>query len=78
MVVGGGTIGDDKVVHLEPVVPVAIRRLPASQLGVRPQPEDCALFLHTSGTTGRPKGSLIHRSIDQMNERMNELFNACK
>jgi len=42
---------------LQPVRTVPIRRATASELGIVPEPQDVALFLHTSGTTGRPKGT---------------------
>lgn len=44
-------------VGLAPVQLPVIRRATASELGVVPEPDDVALFLHTSGTTGRPKGA---------------------
>lgn len=50
-------------VRLAPVQLPAIRRATASELRVVPEPDDVALFLHTSGTTGRPKGNALHISF---------------
>ncbi|KAI7834984.1 peroxisomal-coenzyme A synthetase [Kickxella alabastrina] len=60
----------------EPVEPVAFRSKDAA---VEPQPEDVALLLHTSGTTGRPKAvPLTHANIARSMLNIANTYNLTK
>jgi len=60
-----GVFGEEGKIRLDAIGTAGQKPLPASVLQLpRAQPEDTALFLHTSGTTSKPKGvPLLHRNL---------------
>lgn len=55
---------DEGAVTLGPIVAGVVPKVPSVLQLPKPGPEDVALFLHTSGTTSKPKGvPLLHRNL---------------